>query len=354
MRHVIKKGLSWRSRRRGFTLVELLVVIAIIGILIGLLLPAVQAAREAARRSQCTNNMKQLALAMHNYHDVYKIFPRSGYGGDDNGRPWNGWERFGANVSILPFIEQKALADQFAWVPNGAFIDYYNGPMQVKVQSFLCPSSTPYRDNGNWEWWNGPGSNYAWCSGSSVYTAWGAGRQSFNGMFQVQSELQMAEVTDGLSNTAMLSEILSGDGNSSVAKYPFDVFYAQGGDSPYNAVVDKNFPTQAELNSIGEACKNPAGHRSNGGALWAWYPHAQVLFNTPAPPNWQYPSCGGNCCPGGAHDWGVGIIPPRSLHPGGVNLALGDASVRFVSSTIDMLTFQRLGNRQDGVAISNF
>lgn len=97
--------LRLRRRSTGFTLVELLVVIAIIGILIALLLPAVQAAREAARRSQCTNNIKQLALAMHNYHDVYKIFPRSGYGGNDAGRPWNNWERFGANVPILPFVE---------------------------------------------------------------------------------------------------------------------------------------------------------------------------------------------------------------------------------------------------------
>lgn len=100
----------------------------------------------------------------------------------------------------------------------------------------------------------------------------------------------MAEVIDGLSQTAMVSEILSGDGNSSVAKYPYDIFYAQGGDSPYNAVVDKNFPTPAELTTIGQACQNPAGERSNGGTLWAWYPHAQVLFNTAAPPNWQYPS----------------------------------------------------------------
>lgn len=343
-----------RRRLSGFTLVELLVVIAIIGILIALLLPAVQAAREAARRSQCTNNIKQLALAMHNYHDVYKIFPRSGYGGNDAGRPWNGWERFGANVPILPFVEQKALADQFIYDSTKAWSWYYNNPMQVKVQAFLCPSALPYRAVNNTAGWNGPGSNYAWCSGSSVYTAWGANAGSFNGMFQVRIERQMAEVTDGLSQTAMVSEILSGDGNSSVAKYPYDVFYAQGGDSVYSAVVDKNFATAAELTTIGQACQNPAGERSNGGTLWAWYPHAQVMFNTAAPPNWQYPSCGGNCCPGGAHDWGWGVIPPRSLHPGGVNVGLGDGSVKFVSSTIDTLTFQRLGNAMDGQPVGQF
>ena len=116
--------LRLRRRSTGFTLVELLVVIAIIGILIALLLPAVQAAREAARRSQCTNNIKQLALAMHNYHDVYKIFPRSCYGGNDAVRPWNNWERFGANGPILPFVEHKALADQFLYDPNNAWSWY--------------------------------------------------------------------------------------------------------------------------------------------------------------------------------------------------------------------------------------
>ena len=267
-------------RRRGFTLVQLLVVIAIIGILIALLLPAVQAAREAARRSQCTNNIKQLALAMHNYHDVYKIFPRSGYGGNDAGRPWNNWERFGANVSILPFVEQKALADQFIYDSTKAWSWYYNNPMQVKVPAFLCPSALPYRNVANTAGWNGPGSNYAWCSGSSVYTGWGANAGSFNGMFQVRIERQMAEVIDGLSQTAMVSEILSGDGNSSVAKYPYDVFYAQGGDSPYSAVVDKNFPTPAELTTIGQACQNPAGERSKA-ERYGHGIHMPRSFSTP-------------------------------------------------------------------------
>ena len=99
-------------RKRGFTLVELLVVIAIIGILIALLLPAVQAAREAARRTQCTNNLKQFGLGMHNYHDTYKTFP---YGHDNTGR------RVTWFPLILPFIEQQALHDEFDWVANSWF-----------------------------------------------------------------------------------------------------------------------------------------------------------------------------------------------------------------------------------------
>jgi len=88
--------------------------------------------------------------------------------------------------------------------------------------------------------------------------------------------------------------------------------------------------------------------------LWGWYASAQSTLTTTATPNWKWPSAGGACCPGGAHDWGNGIIPPRSLHPGGVNAALGDASVRFISETVDLRTFQCLGNRKDGQVIANF
>jgi prepilin-type N-terminal cleavage/methylation domain-containing protein len=333
--------------RPGFTLVELLVVIAIIGILIALLLPAVQAAREAARRSHCTNNLKQLALAMHNYHDARNSFPRSGYGGTANG--WNAWEVFGANVSILPFIEQVALYAQFShtagWAANR------NGPMQRPLGIFLCPSTIPPSNKGPSGWY-GPGCHYAWSSGSGVYTGWAA-VTDYNGMFQVRTEHRMAEVLDGLSNTVMASELVSGDCDTAAATYPYDIFYV--GDGPINAVANKFFPTQSELNTIGQAALSaPTGHLSNNGSLWAWYPQAQVLVSTAASPNWEYPSVGGTCCPGGAHDWGRGVIAPRSFHPGGVNAALGDASVHFINDNVDLLTFQRLGARNDGQPLGEF
>lgn len=338
----------WRHHRlHGFTLVELLVVIAIIGILIALLLPAVQAAREAARRTQCVNNLKQLALAMHNYHDVHKIFPRNAYGGSAFG--WNGWECFSANVMILPYIEQAPLYDQFRQAPAGGW-GVYRSLMNRKLAAFLCPTTGEF-PNPSMSW-GGPGSHYAWCSGSSVYTAWNNAANQ-NGMFNVSRERRMSEVRDGLSNTIMASEIISGDGNDGRATYPNDVFYA--GDGVFNAVVDKFWPTQAELDAIGSAAlTSPQGHRSNNGSLWAWYAHAQTLFNTAAPPNWRFPSTGGNCCPGGAHDWGWGVIPARSFHPGGVNAALGDGSVRFISNTVDLQTYQRLGAVDDGNAVTNF
>ncbi len=337
------------GRQRAFTLVELLVVIAIIGILIALLLPAVQAAREAARRTQCVNNLKQLGLAMHNYHDVYNIFPKNAYGGSAFG--WNGWECLSANVMLLPYIEQGPLYNQFREAPAGGWGRYHGLMKNNRLAAFICPTTGPH-PNPNYNYWAGPGSHYAWCSGSSVHTAWNNAANQ-NGMFNVVRERRMSDVRDGLSNTIMASEFLSGDGNDARATYPTDVFYA--GDGVFNAVADKFWPTQAELDAIGQAALNsPQGHLSNNGGLWGWYAHAQTLFNTAAPPNWRWPTAGGNCCPGGAHDWGWGVIPARSFHPGGVNAAFGDGSVRFISNTVDLLTYQRLGAVDDGQPVANF
>ncbi len=335
------------SRRRGFTLVELLVVIAIIGILIALLLPAVQAAREAARRSQCVNNMKQLVLAMHNYHDTNKVFARNAF----RNPAWQGWHCFSANYRILPFMEQGPLFDQFDYTASWG--SNQNGPMQQDLAAFHCPSASIYQGTISW---SGPGTNYGWCSGSSVHTAWnGANGTGQNGMFMDSKEFRMADARDGTSNTVFLSEFLSGTGTNNTAsgQYPYDVFY--GGDGNITAVADKNFPTQAELDVIGQGCENsPAGVRGNSGTMWAWYSHGQSLFNAAAPPNWRYPDCGGNCCPGGAHDWGWGVIPARSEHPGGVNAALGDGSVRFISETINLSTWHFLAHRQDGNPVGDF
>lgn len=333
--------MTCRTQRKGFTLVELLVVIAIIGILVALLLPAVQAAREAARRMSCSNNMKQLGLAMHNYHDTFKVFPRNyvQVGG-------NAWEALSASYSILPYIEQQPLYDQ-AQSQLSSWGWMYGNLMNTNVPTFRCPSALRAPARGSHpQGWDGPGVNYGWSTGSSVQTVWAG--NSFNGLIAYSVHRKMADVTDGLSNTIMAGEMLSGTGQTGTAgRYPYDIFYA--GNGPINAVVNKDFPTQAELDTIGSTAKNsPVGFKSNNGTMWAWYAAGHSTLTTAAPPNWQYPSAGGDCCPGGAHDWGLGIIPPGSLHPGGVNIALGDASVRFIPETVELLTFQRLGNRQDG------
>jgi len=332
-----------RYRRPAFTLVELLVVIAIIGVLVALLLPAVQAAREAARRSQCSNNLKQLGIGMHNHHDTYNVFPKNSYGGVDYG--WENWHRFSASYKVLPFIEQTNLYEQFDKSKGWDF--HYNGPLNTKVKTFICPSSPPAPARSVVDW-GGPGSNYGWCSGSSVIVVWGSTNE-VNGMIANSDERKMAEVTDGLSNTIMAGEFLSGTGtkNTGSGKYPYDIFYTD--DGSYNSIANKHFPTDGELNTIGSSAKgSPTGVRGNNGTMWGWYSHAQSAFNTAAPPNWRWPSAGGACCPGGAHDWGRGVIPSRSMHPAGVNAGFGDGSVRFIPNSVDLLTYQRLGNRNDG------
>ena len=149
-----------RRKTQGFTLIELLVVIAIIAILIALLVPAVQKIREAAARTQCVNNLKQLGVAMHGFHDVNKKFPIGYYGGagykDGAGTAWQGWYLFGINVQLLPFIEQKTLSDRIPiFMPSPAnnypqatwasFMQGATTPCQQPIPTFLCPASIAYK-----------------------------------------------------------------------------------------------------------------------------------------------------------------------------------------------------------------
>ncbi|MBW8883396.1 MAG: DUF1559 domain-containing protein [Planctomycetia bacterium] len=356
-----------RSLPRGihtaFTLVELLVVIAIIGVLVALLLPAVQSARESSRRSQCANNLKQQGLAIHNFHDGNNIFPFNyqliGV---------NAWESTSANYFILPYIEQGTLQDQFkipttaqpgqalGTPPFGAAGDAamwsfdWNGPMNVRLKTFICPSATKAAQRA-FSTWGGPGSNYGWCTGSRVQVVWVG--DAFNGIIAYQNARRMKDVSDGLSATLLASELLNGRGNNTAATYPFDVFYA--GDGPFNSVRVKDFATPAELTAIGTAAKSLAGggFLSNNGGNWSWYAAGHSTLTTAAPPNWQYPTAGGACCPGGAHDWTNGVVPARSLHPNGVNAVMGDGSVRFVNNNIDVQTWQSTGARNDGTAVNN-
>jgi prepilin-type processing-associated H-X9-DG protein len=229
----------------------------------------------------------------------------------------------------------------------------YNNLMNTNLSTFKCPSSINAPRRGTHpQGWDGPGTNYAWSTGSSIETVWGAER--FNGFMAYSVDRTMSSVTDGLSNTLMASEIIPGSGQTgTTGKYPNDIFYV--GNGPINAVVNKDFPTQAELDNIGNLAKTaPIGIKSNNGTMWAWYAAGQSTLTTAAPPNWRYPTVGGDCCPGGAHDWGLGIIPPRSYHTGGVNGLLGDGSVKFLRDSINLRTFQLLGNRNDGQPLGDF
>lgn len=333
------------SRRKGFTLVELLVVIAIIGILVALLLPAIQAAREAARRSQCVNNLKQLAIGFQNYHDTQKKLPRYVYRSQNATAQCGHWEGFSAHTMLLPFIEQQGMWDDFlrtyavstdlnvGW-RTGTF-----GPLSNQnVPTFRCPSDGIQRfgaEDGN--------SNYPICTGPT-WTLWGTGAQP--GIFSRDFERTYADITDGTSSTIMLGEQVLGDNDGSKFSVG-DVVRA------IPNVGMGNFPTDAQIAQYGQACLAGVGnHHSHGGREWITGMPMQTIFNTVAPPNWQYPNC--QDCAGCGWMDSNGVFPARSKHPGGVNHALADGSVKFISGDVNLQTYQWLGSRDGGEAIGNY
>ncbi len=340
--------MNWRNRRRrvGFTLIELLVVIAIIAVLIALLLPAVQQAREAARRSQCKNNLKQLALAFHNYHDVYKMFPKGHYG-IAGGSSWWG---HGAMFSILPYLEQTALYNNY-----DLNLSYDNGTnsqvRRSRIPVFLCPSDRII-SNGL------AGNNYAGNSGSNVtlysgVSATAVGART-NGVIVQGRETPMSDIFDGTSNVLLLGELLQGDGSDSSVT---DSDIVRNPTTP--TFANNAFPTQSEIDAAGVSCAaNESSIPSEAslstcGSDWVSpYPH-QTLFHTAVPPNWKYRSCAFGPAFGLCSDRS-GLVSSRSRHTGGVQVALADGSVRFVGSNVDLITWQRLGARDDGQPLGEF
>lgn len=332
------------SDRRGFTLIELLVVIAIIAVLIALLLPAVQQAREAARRSSCQNNLKQLGLALHNYHDTYNALPQIHF----NIQGASGWHGHSAWVSLLPQIEQTNVYDQ--WVMS---LTYESQPAingveldRTKIPAFICPSDRTYGDP------NFPGNNYAVAAGSDA-RFWGSHTIS-NGMFKRFASVRFGDVTDGLSNTAMVSELFKGDHNQGGQS---DSDIRRNGSSPFGSWVNPAFPTQAELDAFGVACaalsSTGEASLSQNGRDWSAPYITQTAFTSTAPPNWQYPTCAVGSGFGLAADRD-GVAPPRSRHTGGAQVGMGDGSVRFISDSINLQTWQWMGARNDGQPLGEF
>ncbi|HVX11568.1 MAG TPA: DUF1559 domain-containing protein [Pirellulales bacterium] len=337
-----------REGRGGFTLVELLVVIAIIGILIALLLPAVQAARESARRAQCNNNLKQLALAAMNYHDTWKKFT---YGDGGGGNP-NRCGDFSGFITLTPFIEQQALWDQIVttaqtnalpspWegtAPGGG--DY--GPWVVQIPLLLCPSSPTSTFNviGH--------RSYHLCCGTSIecYTAGDGPTNGIYGYWRTSSaapcgagsstQRTIADIQDGTSNTLAISEKAIGAilPSRSIMGFGVQGFPPATTDPPGNGKGNNGNPTICLAQAIDGkyiATASPPLSSNIAGARWAMGHPYWGMFNTVLPPN--SPTCYGNT--GADPSAANGIFPPTSFHPGGVQGAMADGSVRFFADDID-------------------
>jgi prepilin-type N-terminal cleavage/methylation domain-containing protein len=346
-----------RQRRRGFTLVELLVVIAIIGILVALLLPAVQAAREAARRMSCSNNMKQMGLALHNYHDTYKTLPYGegafqtpGSVGRVGGGNWNGpnWR-----IHILPYIEQGPIYSQlnFAYTFDACrpgFNSAAGGPNSVlsgyTVPVYRCPSSSlaingrevaPSPTNNNTH--NAqlidyvgvqgaaydeaftesdplsPFATFGTCSGATGY----GGIYCSNGTLVPNKPMKFADITDGTSNTLAVAE--------------------QSG-----PIIDLNGARRRDIRSnyyggwSGNTGNTTPGPSWTGGGAWGSGTTAiRYQINLRSAPT------------GADSTWDANTIL-TSQHPGGIQATKADGSVDFISDTIDMLVLRKMGSKQDG------
>ncbi len=307
--------------RRGFTLIELLVVIAIIAILIGLLLPAVQKVREAAARMSCSNNLKQMVLASHNYHDAYGTLPT----GNTTGTA------FSTHMFLLPYLEQDnvyRLVDQtVAWNHSNN-----TAARAAVIKTFLCPSDPVTQTPAGWA-----GNNYRSNQGSGLLNGQppttpgdpNFGMPAPNGPFPPVLTTTLVGITDGTSNTAAFSEHLKGDFNNGQSTPP-DTFWP----NTYPATPDE---AVAQCNAIDPT--NLSFQRvSDVGAPWLQGYHSTTKYFHVAGPNAR--SC---------------MFPPgristtaTSKHTGGVMVGLCDGSVRFVRDSIPIAAWRAMGSKDGG------
>ena len=351
-----------RETRRGFTLIELLVVIAIIAVLIALLLPAVQAAREAARRAQCVNNLKQIGLALHNYHSTNDVFPMGQAVPPPNGT--QGWSGFGPQAAMLQFIEGGAVYNSinFSIDPNPSL-----GPnltaYQTELRTYLCPSDpnvATLRDNIN-SYYACMGTTTLYQEGTTAKPPYAAGingnptSQPFagTGIFFYAVSYGINSIIDGTSNTIAYSESLAGNdqGNSYRGNSPTNV---STGDP--SAVLSDARTNLTAVNAAATACTQALQAQSNvfgsTGSQWISGIMAYSLFNTVIPPNSTQFQFGGCKFRGTGVLEGVNIMNSQSFHSGGCNFMMADGSVRFIKSTINQLTYMSLGTRAGGEVVS--
>lgn len=340
--HVIRQ-------KSGFTLVELLVVIAIIGVLVGLLLPAVQAAREAARRMSCSNNLKQIGLALHNYHDIHNALPPARVRDRNCGADTWVTSNIGWQARILPQMEQSPIFDQIDFRIYPGWGGVNTAVRDIELPAYRCPTDP---GKGNLIWVDpggvrrtGPSpngvygtNNYAACVGHDTrlrestnlgaVRGWAMSLQPSCTDRSGRGNVGFRDFLDGTSNTLLVSEILIG--------HPSINTNSIHENSPDLVTQDDNGCNAT--NYLGGATERATGNSWFRG-YFAW----EMTFSSLMTPNSRLPSCGANT--------ERVLFASRSLHPGGVQSAMGDGSVRFFSETIDWNTWRFLGGTKDGVAV---
>jgi prepilin-type N-terminal cleavage/methylation domain-containing protein len=318
------------ARRSGFTLIELLVVIAIIAILIALLLHAVQQAREAARRTQCRNHLKQLGIALHNYHDAHSRFPPHAIttsATNAPGCPGIGSPNISGTTLLLPYLDQAPLYNQYNFSVGQNSTSVNTPQMNTEIPSLICPSDPnaivqvtgacvkfpfPAAENSG-------GTNYAYCVGTG--TGWsfiadnnaGIFSRDLGGIFQTNGKSALRDVTDGSSNTFLMGEVLWVD-----------------------------------------HANNPPGNGRGGKPAWAVGIGTQIGFSTTGGINATWPCRGPNTTSNHATCGNARPAALQSTHVGGAHVLLGDGGVRFVSQNISQVTLDALSTRASGETPGEF
>ncbi len=353
-------------RIRGFTLIELLVVIAIIAILVALLLPAVQQAREAARRTQCRNNLKQLGIALHNYHDTHGMFPSNGVAGTTEavgGRYNQSWLSWSGLAMLLPYIEQSNVYNRIDWNyrwdnNNGGTVN--NTMARTRIPAFLCPSDP------------GSGATYTANMGPTSYgmsagpaSNWSM-RTNNPGFSTLYKGSKIRDITDGTSNTISMSEMQIGvnTGSYGVGTTPRKAWHRvvvgnrlqwanntngrnwNSRDASHIAAINAYYSTCLSMYDSGAGWN---GSSDEQGRFWAsgrvyWGPWHTTLIGPNAGPS----------CDVDTSVTDMDLKEPSSYHTGGVLVLLADGSARFVSESIDQATWMAAGSISNGETLGEW